>query len=112
MPGYSDTRDPRSTTRYRKARQIYIAAHDGIHPCCLCGQMIDTSLPGSSMLGPTIEHRIPVRTLRLIASTWEELVDLTCDTSSWGLAHHRCQKRQGGTVSARAINAKANTSRW
>jgi len=103
-------RDPRTSSRYQRTRREYIARHDNGHPCALCHRPIDLTLPGTAKWGPTIEHRIPVRTLRLHAETWDALVTLTCDTRSWALAHSTCQQRQG----AQAVNEARNpsASRW
>lgn len=91
--------DPRATRRYRNARKAFIAQHIPGSPCCLCGHPIDTTLPGNVPAGPTVEHRIPVRRLRLMVGTTPELQALVCDTSTWGLAHRRCQDKQGGRAS-------------
>lgn len=103
-------RDPRTSSRYQRARREYIAAHRSGHPCALCGRPIDTTLPGTAKWGPTIEHRVPVRTLRLHAETWDALVTLTCDTRSWALAHLHCQRQQGGPA-AHSVK-RPPSSRW
>lgn len=103
-------RDPRSSRRYRTARAAYIAAHEPGHPCCLCGLPVDTTLPGMSAWGPTVEHRVKVIDLQAQAQTWDHLVALVCDVSMWGLAHSRCQSKQGAGVT----NARRQppSSRW
>ena len=102
-------RDPRTSSRYQAARRAYLAAHPPGVPCALCGRPVDTSLPGMATWGPTIEHRIPVRRLRQAADSWERLVELTCDTSMWAVAHSHCQKRQGG---ASTVERAPTRSRW
>lgn len=94
-------RDPRSTRRYRTARDAYVAAMLGT-PCALCGHAVTTS--------PTVEHRLAIRYIQATARTWDECVAMACDTSTWGLAHASCNSRQG----ARVVNAtRASTpSRW
>lgn len=110
-------RDPRSHKRYRNARADYIARHGAQAPCVLCGNPIDLALPGSHKWGPTIEHRVPVRHLRQMARTDDELLDLACDQRTWGLAHLACQRRQGGPAGLAARKpktqqAQAFQSRW
>lgn len=93
-------RDPRSSRRYRTARDAYCALMLGT-PCALC------NLPVVS--APTVEHRLPIRTIRATARTWDECVAMACDQSMWGIAHSRCQSRQG----AQAVNAaRTQPSRW
>jgi hypothetical protein len=86
--------DPRSHRRYVELARKYIAAHARA-TCVLCGVPIDLSLPRTAPGGPTIEHRYPVRRIRVEAQTWADCLALTCDTSMWALAHRRCQSRQG-----------------
>lgn len=106
-------RDPRSHKRYRNARLDYIARHGAQAPCALCGKVIDLGLPGSHKWGPTIEHRVPVRTLRLMARSNDELLDLACDRSTWALAHLHCQRRQGGPAATSSrVPKPAPSSRW
>jgi hypothetical protein len=90
-------RDPRSHRRYRTAAKAYIAAHPGA-TCCLCDDPIDTTLPSTMPWGPTIEHLVPIRDI--IASARDDMQALAaaCDTSSWGIAHRRCQDQQGASV--------------
>ncbi len=92
-------RDPRSHRRYTEARLAYISRHGSRAKCVLCGEPIDLTLSGSDKRGPTVEHRIPVRRLRQIASSEAELLEMACDESTWGLAHRSCQDRQGGKAS-------------
>lgn len=87
-------RDPRTSSRYRRTRAAWLPHHHG-ERCPLCGRSVDATLPAQYALGPTIEHTVPIRTLRLMASTWDELVALTCDTSAWAIAHTECQRKQG-----------------
>lgn len=94
-------RDPRSHRRYRTLAVAYYAAMHG-SPCALCGKPVYGS--------PTVEHRLPVRTIQAMAATWEEAVALACDQSMWGIAHKRCNSQQG----ARVVNAarRPSQSRW
>ena len=103
--------DPRNHRRYLQARKAWLAGYQG-RPgtCCLCGQPVNTSLPGTHRLGPTIEHRLPIRVIRATAQTWAECVALACDTSLWGLAHRRCQSRQGQAVTT-VLNRRRNAAR-
>ena len=102
------TRDPRRSNRYMTTRRAWLAGYaGGAGTCCLCGGRVDTSLPGTHPLGPTIEHRLPVRQIRAMVRTWAEAVALACDTSMWALAHNRCQAGQG----ARVVNAQRRARR-
>lgn len=94
----SAARDPRSHRRYRTAAKAYIAAHQPGTPCCLCDQPIDTRLPSTTALGPTIEHRVPIRVILNQARDNDQALALACDTSTWGIAHRRCQDKQGAQV--------------
>lgn len=102
-------RDPRSHRRYRTAAKAYIAAHPPGSPCCLCGAGIDTTLPSTVAAGPTVEHRIPIRDILTTARNDAEALTAACDTTTWGIAHRRCQDRQG----ARVTNGpRERPSRW
>lgn len=91
-------RDPRSHRRYRDAARAWIQRHQPGHPCCLCGEPVDTRLPGATAFGPTVEHRLPIRTILATSGTFPQALELACDASLWGLAHRRCQDRQGAAV--------------
>lgn len=91
-------KDPRSHRRYVTAAKAYIAAAEPGTPCALCDEPVDTTLPSTHRDGPTIEHRLPVRRILAAAQTQREALDLACDTSLWGIAHARCQSRQGADV--------------
>ncbi len=104
-------RDPRSHRRYREAAARYIAAHAPGIPCALCGKGVDTTLSGMSTWGPTIEHRVPVRQLRRIASSDDHLLDLACDQRTWAIAHLHCQRRQGGAAN-QSRRMTPRVSRW
>lgn len=101
----STGRDPRSHRRYRTTAKAYIAAHPPGTPCCLCGEGIDTTLPSTTPLGPTIEHRIPIRDILTAARDDAEALAMACDTEAWGIAHRVCQDRQGADVT----NGRATT---
>lgn len=89
-------RDPRSHRRYVTTRAAWLPT---AHPiCCLCGKPVDTTLPGIHPDGPTVEHTLPIRRILTIATSWDEVLALTCDTSLWRLAHKVCQDRQGAHV--------------
>lgn len=94
-------RDPRSHRRYVEAARTYKQQNLGA-PCALCG------LPVVS--APTVEHRLPIRTIRATARDYAEAVALACDQTMWAMAHSRCQSQQG----ARAANASRGPtpSRW
>lgn len=111
MWGGGTLNDPRSHRRYVQARAAWLAGYGGgVGVCCLCGNGVDTSLPGTHPHGPTIEHRLPIRTIRASAQTYAEAVALACDTSMWALAHRRCQARQGQRVTAQ-LNKQRNNLR-
>jgi hypothetical protein len=104
-------RDPRSSRRYRATRAAWLAGYRGQpSTCALCGGLVDTSLPARAPGGPTIEHLLPVRTIRASARDWAHAVALACDTSLWALAHRRCQDRQGQRATT-AINRQRNNLR-
>lgn len=66
--------------------------------CCLCGEPVDATLPGTAPRGPTVEHTLPVRRILAMSRSWDEALALVCDTSLWLLAHKVCQDRQGAAV--------------
>lgn len=90
-------RDPRSHRRYRTAAKAHIAANPGA-TCCLCDQPIDTTLPSTTPRGPTIEHLVPIRVILATARDDAQALAMACDTSTWGIAHRRCQSQQGADV--------------
>lgn len=93
----------RSHRRYTQARAAWLAGYGGgLGTCALCGQPVDTSLPGTHPAGPTIEHRLPIRHIEATARNRAEALALACDTSLWALAHLHCQRRQGGATRPRA----------
>lgn len=100
-------RDPRSSGTYTKKRRAWLAALGDVATCCLCGRLIDLALPGTDPHGPTIEHTLPIRDIRVIARDYREAVALACDITYWRSAHRRCQSRQGQAVTA-AINRQRN----
>ncbi|MGH3097881.1 MAG: HNH endonuclease [Streptosporangiales bacterium] len=55
------------------------------HPCWLCGQPIDYTLPATHPLSFTVDHEIP-----LTAAPW-----LAHDRSNLKAAHRRCNGRKG-----------------
>lgn len=92
-------RDPRSHRRYVEARRLWLDGYGGgTGICILCKRPVNTSLPGTHPLGPTIEHRLPIRVIAATARDWPELLAMACDTRLWALAHRRCQSRQGAQV--------------
>ena len=98
-------RDPRSHRRYVNLRRAWLNAYGGgTGTCALCGRAVNTALPGTVPLGPTIEHRVPIRVMKQTASDFAELLAMACDTRLWALAHRRCQDRQG----AQAVNQQTN----
>lgn len=98
-------RDPRATRRYRAARAAWLPHHDGEQCALGCGRPVDATLPALYAQGPTIEHTVPIRTLRLMARTWDELVALCCDTNTWAIAHVECQRKQGARAGYAAQQA-------
>ena len=105
-------RDPRNQRRYIQTRHHWLAGYNGsTGTCALCGQPVDTTLPGTHPAGPTIEHRIPIRHMRAMVQTWPELLALACDTSLWALAHRRCQDRQGQQATSEINRARNNLRR-
>ena len=102
-------KDPRSSRRYKTLRTQYINAHKPTATCALCGHTINLDLPGTHPAGPTIEHQLKVHIMQRMTDQWDTLVTMCCDTSSWALAHRRCQDKQGAQV----VNEKTkNKSRW
>lgn len=93
-----DLRDPRSHRRYVAAAKAFIARAPNPTPCALCSDDVDTTLPRTTRRGPTIEHRIPVRTILATAQSQAQALTLACDESLWGIAHSECQSRQGAHV--------------
>ena len=88
-------RDPRPW--YVKAAKQWIANHP--HPiCALCNRPVNVALPSNSPFGPTIEHLVPIRRIRVEARTWAECVAMARDQNHWAIAHRRCQSRQGAQV--------------
>ena len=103
-------RDPRSHRRYVTTRRHWLNGYQGgPGTCCLCGNPVDTSLPGTDPHGPTIEHTLPIRDILALARDDAHALALACDTSLWQLAHRRCQARQGQVVTA-GINRARNQS--
>jgi hypothetical protein len=92
--------DPRSSGTYRRTRALWLAGYQGgAGTCCLCGGLVNVALPGNHPYGPSIEHRVPVRRLLTQVQTQAEAIAAVCDTSTWGLAHRRCNNKQGGASS-------------
>ena len=105
------THDPRSSRRYTDTRRLWLAGYGGQDAtCCMCGRPVDTSLPGTHPMGPTIEHRYPVRMILAEARDDAHAVEMACDTSWWAVAHSRCQSRQGQAVTSQ-INRARNGDR-
>jgi hypothetical protein len=98
--------DPRRSSRYVVTRRRWLKQQPDGSPCIMCGRAIDMSLPGTHPFGATVEHSVPVRTLRRLARDEAELIDLACDTSTWLLACRRCQSRQGARVSNRTRHGR------
>jgi hypothetical protein len=106
-------RDPRPW--YAKAARQWIANHP--HPiCALCGRPVDVTLSGHAPWGPTIEHTLPIRRIRVEARTWAECVAMARDQSLWKIAHRRCQSRQGALVAnanrTKVQNVRRTTREW
>lgn len=94
-------RDPLNQRAYTKARAAWLAGYQGGYgTCCLCGKPVDTSLPGRAKWGPTIEHTVPIRTIRALSTSNAQALAWALDTSLWRLAHQHCQRRQGGAAAA------------
>lgn len=98
--------DPRETRVYRTARTHWLRALGNAAPCCMCGMLVDCTLPGTHRLGPTIEHSVSIRWIRANARSKHECEAFACDTQTWGLAHKRCNSEQG----ARVVNAARRTA--
>lgn len=94
-------KDPRGHRRYKVAARAYIAGHASAN-CCLCGQPVMLTASSNAPYGPTVEHRYPIRRIRAEATTWAECLALACDVSLWGIAHRRCQARQGAIAANKA----------
>lgn len=92
--------DPRSHRRYKDARLSYIARHLG-ERCALCHEPV--------LSNPTIEHLDPVRSIMARARSYAEAVAMCCDTTTWALAHQRCQARQGAAVTNRRATPPRTT---
>lgn len=108
----SGPRDPRSHRRYRTAAKTYIAAHPPGSACCLCGDAIDTTLPSTVALGPTVEHHVPIRDILTAARDDAHALAMACDTSTWGIAHRRCQDRQGAAVTNARPTMHSPSRHW
>ena len=90
-------RDPRSHRRYTDLAAAHIAANqDRPINCALCGQPINMTSPRTHSDGPTIEHRLPIRTIIKQATSFDEALNMCCDTTKWAIAHRGCQNKQGG----------------
>jgi hypothetical protein len=98
------TKDPRRHSRYILAARRYLAALQHAN-CALCGRPVNLTLPRTSPWGPTIEHQHPVRLIQREARDWEHAVALVCDTSTWAVAHRRCNSRQGA-IAANKMRGK------
>lgn len=105
-------RDPRSHRRYVEAARTYIAQAPALVPCALCDDDVDTTLPRTARLGPTIEHRLPVRTILATAQTQAEALAIACDQNLWGIAHRVCQDRQGAGVTNRTVAEGTPSRDW
>lgn len=106
-------RDPRSHRRYAEASAAYIARAPHLVTCALCGEDVDTTLPRTHRRGPTIEHRLPVRTILATCSTQAEALTLACDQNLWDIAHSECQSRQGaGVTNARGAPVGTPSRDW
>lgn len=103
-------KDPRSSRRYTQLRKAWLASQP--HPICvLCGRPVPADAPGMSRWGPTIEHLLPIREIRAMATTWDEAVALACDTSRWAVAHRVCNDRQGGRTNGTPKRPRTTQSR-
>ena len=98
----SAMRDPRSHRRYKDTRARYLATALG-QSCAMCGLPVWDA--------PTIEHRLPVRTIIATAPTYHAAVEMACDVSMWALAHASCNSRQGARVTNARGNAQTRPSR-
>lgn len=106
-------RDPRSSRRYVAAASAFIARAPQFVPCELCDQDVDTTLSRRSKLGPTIEHKLPIRKILANADTQAQALASACDESLWGIAHLACQSRQGaGVTNGRAEPAGTPSRDW
>lgn len=97
-------RDPRNSRKYADLRRDYIARADPI--CDLCGGWIDTTLPGTHRLGPTIEHRVPIRDVLAYCQTQAEVNAMALDTQTWALAHAKCNQLQGASAGGTIITTR------
>lgn len=105
--------DPRSHKRYRTLADQYI--NDRKHTeqsCALCGKQIPMHLSRTSALGPTIEHRVPVRQILRQAQNQAEALNLVCNTEWWALAHSRCQSSQGGKAANETRKNVKRRRKW
>lgn len=105
-------RDPRSHRRYVEAANAYVLAAPKYVPCALCDDDVDTDLPRTHSDGPTIEHRLPVRTILATAQTQAEALAIACDQNLWGIAHRVCQDRQGAGVTNRTVAEGTPSRDW
>lgn len=80
-PGVDMAKDPRSTRQHQRDRAAAIATNDH---CCICGQPIDKTLPGTHPLGPSLEH-----ITELAAGGAPH------DPANHGLAHLKCNTSAG-----------------
>lgn len=70
-----------STVAWRRARAAVLARES---VCYLCGAPVDKALPGSSPMGPTVDHMVA-------RASGGSLYDL----SNLHLAHQICNSRKG-----------------
>lgn len=106
-------RDPRSHRRYVAAAVAFIARSPQVVPCALCDEDVDTTLSRRSKRGPTIEHKLPIRTILASATTQAQALALACDEGLWAIAHSECQSRQGaGVTNGRPERAGTPSREW
>lgn len=101
-------RDPRRHRRYTEARRAYLNSLPDQVTCVLCGAPLSTRIDGRWPHGPTIEHRLPIRTILATATSNAEALALALDVALWAVAHKRCQSGQGGRVKGRSGPPRAS----
>lgn len=102
--------DPRTHSRYQRLRREWLRTADPV--CCLCGNDVNTALPGRHPQGPTIEHTVPIRLILVQTQTKDEALDMACNTSLWAMAHSRCQSQQGARVTNGRTQPRRSSRRW
>jgi 5-methylcytosine-specific restriction endonuclease McrA len=90
----------RGTSAWKRARAAVMAKarRDG-SPCALCGEPIAWNAPRLHPLGPTVDHRRPLKTIDLSTAAGRELA---VDRTLLQIAHRRCNSARENNSRGRA----------